>query len=188
VHRLARLLLPCLAALAAIGAAGCASTKEQVRTLGETEGLYIEVDELTYQVQMSRILNPSSRDDQAYLMGLAEGVDIGADEVWFAVFMRVENQTDETHPAADQFEITDTTEKTYRPVLLDPDANAFVYRPEPVAPGVIVPEPDTPAFNGPIQGELLLFKVDVESLYNRPLEFEISSTRGGGTGLISIDV
>jgi hypothetical protein len=188
VSRLARHVLLCLAALAVIGASGCGHT-EEIRTQGETEGLYIEVDELTYQIQMSRILAPSGRDDRAYLRGLAEGVDISADEVWFGIWLRVQNQTSETHVPADRFEIVDTTEQTYRPVALDPRANPFVYRPEPVPPGVIIPEPDTPGFNGPIQGDLILFRVEVQSLYNRPLEFRISSSRGTGvTGIIDIDV
>jgi hypothetical protein len=187
VHRLARILLVAVAALAAAGAAGCGG-EEEARTVGETEGLYSEVDELTYQVQMSRILNPASREDRAYLQGLAEGVDIGADEVWFAVFMRVENQTEETHPAADVFEITDTTEQSSQPVLLDPDANDYLYQPDPVPPGVIVPEPDTPAFDGPIQGELVLFRLETQTLYNRPLELHISNNGGEATGIIDLDV
>jgi hypothetical protein len=187
VGRLARILLVCLAATAALGAAGCASTEEE-RSISATEGPFIGVNELTYQIQMSRILEPTSVEDSAYLKGLADGVDIRADEVWFAIFLRGENETEETHRAADEFEIVDTQEQKYRPVVLDPNANAFLYRPRDVAPGVIVPEPDTPAFNGPIQGELILFKVKVPSLYNRPLEFRISNTGGEDTGIIDIDV
>jgi hypothetical protein len=188
VPSLARILVLCLAVLAAVGAGGCGN-KHDVRTQGETEGLYIDVDELTYQVQLSRILEPSGLEDQAYLRGLAEGVGIGSDEVWFAVFLRVENETDKVLRSADRFEIVDTTEKTYRPVGLDRNANVFVYEPESVAPGVILPRPDTPAYNGPIQGSLILFKVRIASLYNRPLEFRISSSRGSGTtGIIDLDV
>ena len=185
--RLARILLGCLVAAAALGAAGCASTEEE-RNISSTEGPYIDVNDLTYQIQMSRILEPTSVEDSAYLKGLAEGVDLRADEVWFGIWLRVENETDETHRAADQFEIVDTQQQKYRPVALNPNANVFLYRPRDVAPGVIVPEPDTPAFNGPIQGELILFKVKVPSLYNRPLEFRISNTGGEDTGIIDIDV
>jgi hypothetical protein len=188
VPSLARILVLCLAVLAAVGAAGCGN-KQDVRTQGDTEGLYIDVDDLTYQIQLSRILEPTSLEDQAYLRGRAEGVSIGADEVWFAVFLRVENETEAPHRSADRFEIVDTTDKTYRPVGLDRNVNVFVYEPESVAPGVIVPRPDTPAYNGPIQGSLILFKVRIASLYNRPLEFRISSSRGGGTtGIVDLDV
>ena len=189
MSRLARLPLACLLALAAVVAAGCGGEPHDVRTQGETEGLYIEVDELTYQIQMSRILEPASREDQGYLRGLAEGIEPTAEEVWFAIFLRVQNQTDETHRSADRFEIVDTTNKTYRPVGLDLRSNVFAYRPAEVSPGTVIPEPDSPSFNGPIQGDLILFKVQVRSLYNRPLQFRISSTRGTGTtGIIDIDV
>ncbi len=185
--RLVSLLALCLAALAAIAAGGCGNKQETV-TLGETEGIYIDVNELTYQIQLSRILQPNDEEDQAYLRGLAEGVDIRPDEVWFGVFLRVENETEEPHRSADQFEIVDTTEQTYRPVVLDEDENVFVYRPGTVAPGAVVPGEDTPSFNGPIQGDLILFKLKVATLYNRPLEFRISNTGGEDTGIIDIDV
>jgi hypothetical protein len=184
VPRLAHLLVPCLAAMVL---AGCGNKQETV-TLGETEGIYVDVNELTYQIQLSRILQPTDEEDQAYLRGLAEGVDVRPDEVWFGVFLRVENETEEPHRSADQFEIVDTTEQTYRPIVLDEGANAFVYEPGTVPPGAVVPGEDTPAFNGPIQGELILFKLKVATLYNRPLEFRIANTGGEGTGVIDIDV
>jgi hypothetical protein len=187
VTRPSRRLLSCGLAALALLAAGCGAEHDPNR-VGETEGIYVEVDELSYQIQMSRILEPSSREDAAYLRGLGEGVGTGPEEVWFGIFLRVENETEETHEAAERFHIVDTTEKEYRPVPLDVQANPFVYQPETVPPGVIVPEPDTAAFNGPIQGELILFKVGVASLYNRPLEFVIESAEGGDNAMVAIDV
>jgi hypothetical protein len=187
VTRLARILVLCLTAAAALGAAGCASTEEE-RTISATEGPYIHVNELTYQIQMSRVLNPNGVDDSAYLKGLAEGVDVEADEVWFGIWLRVENLTDETHRAADRFEIIDTQGQTYRPVVQDPDANPFIYRPRDLTPAMITPVPDSASFNGPIQGDLILFRVKVASLYNRPLEFRIANSGGEATGIIDIDV
>jgi hypothetical protein len=187
VTRLGRTLALCLLALFAVAATGCGGPHE-TRTEGDTEGLYIEVEELTYQIQMSRILNPAATDDRDYLVGLAEGIEPASDEVWFGIWLRVQNLTDETHASADRFEIVDTTERSYRPIVLDRATNVFQYSPDPVTPGEIVPQPNTPAFDGPIQGELILFKVKVESLYNRPLEFRISNSSGGDTGIIDIDV
>ncbi len=93
--RLARLASLLLVTAAALGAAGCFNKEEQA-TLGETEGIYVTVDDLKYQVQISRILDPASPEDSAYLRGVPAGEgDPGQDEVWFAVFMRVENDTDE---------------------------------------------------------------------------------------------
>ena len=66
-----RLATLSLAALAALALAGCGN-KVDTAIVGETEGIYVGVDGLTYQVQISRILNPASNEDQAYLLGLPE--------------------------------------------------------------------------------------------------------------------
>ena len=99
--RLARLASLLLVTAAAFGAAGCFE-KEEKTTVGHTEGIYVTVDDLKYQVQISRILDPASPEDSAYLRGVpaAEG-DPGQDEVWFAVFMRVENTSDDAHGTAE---------------------------------------------------------------------------------------
>ncbi len=54
--RLARLLVLSALAVAAFAASGCGN-KEDIRTVGETEGLYIDIGGLRYQVQISRYLN-----------------------------------------------------------------------------------------------------------------------------------
>jgi hypothetical protein len=52
-----------------------------------------------------------------------------------------------------------------------------------------VPLSDTPAFDTPIQGSLLLFKLSLDALDNRPLELKIeSSTAPQQTGIIDLDV
>ena len=40
---------------------------------GATEGTYLDLGGLKYQVQISRLLNPSSIEDRAYLVGLNTG-------------------------------------------------------------------------------------------------------------------
>ncbi len=166
--------------------AGCAE-KLDVRTLGETEGLYIDVGELKYQVQLSRILNPDDLEDSAYLAGLPEGEEVTAEEAWFAIFLRVENTTGEPRPAAEEFEIVDTQENAFEPLALE--NNAFAYEPEALAPKGIIPNPDSIAGEGVIQGSLLLFKVSVDSLQNRPLEFRIKSPESADeVGIVDLDV
>jgi hypothetical protein len=185
---MARLATICLAALAALLAAGCGH-KVDTAIVGETEGIYVGVDGLTYQVQISRILNPASREDQAYLRGLPEDeAEPTEEEVWFGIFMRVENEGDETREAAEDFVVHDTQEAEYEPIELDPAANAFVYEPGPVEPGELIPQPNSPAADNTIQGSLLLFKMRVESLGNRPLELEIESRQGGDNAIVDLDV
>ena len=119
-------LLLALAAASVLALTGCAN-KIETRTIGNTEGLYIDVGELKYQVQLSRILNPNDEEDRAYLAGLPAGTPPPKpDEAWFGVWMRVENVTSKkTVKAADQFEITDTQNHVFKPVTLS--NNPFAY-------------------------------------------------------------
>ncbi|MGH2970041.1 MAG: hypothetical protein ACRDK0_13405 [Solirubrobacteraceae bacterium] len=177
-----------LAALAcSLLAAGCGNKQETV-TLGETEGIYLDIDELKYQVQISRYINPRDVEDRSYLIGLPQGTSQPAgDETWFGVFIRVQNTTDETIAPANDFEIVDTRENKYRPIPLDTNVNQFAYKPDPIPPKSLIPEVGSVASEGTIQGSLLLFKVKNEALQNRPLEFRFR--RGSGTvGVVDLDV
>jgi hypothetical protein len=173
--------------LCALLATGCGNRLE-TRTQGETEGLYLDVDELKYQIQISRYLNPNDVEDRAYLAGLPEGTaQPKGDETWFAVFIRVSNSTEHEITPANDFEIIDTQENIYRPVPLDPEVNLFAYKPDPIPAKGLIPQPDSVAATGVIQGSLLLFKVKTDSLQNRPLEFRFR--RGSGvTGIVDLDV
>ena len=185
--RFARLALLCVAALAALAASGCGNKHDKV-TLAETEGIYVTVDNLKYQIQISRILNPAAPDDSAYLRGLAAGEQLAADEVWYGIFMRVENDSDDPHATADEFTIRDTQGTEFKPIELDPQVSNFVYEPTELQPGKLVPALDTPASDNTIRGALILFRVTTESLGNRPLELEIHSPSGGENAVIDIDV
>jgi hypothetical protein len=184
---MSRRLVLVLAALALL-AAGC-GRGEGVRTTAETEGLYLDIGGLTYQVQMSRYINPNDVEDREYLVGLPESTaPPDEDESWFGVWMRVENQTDETLPAADTWEIHDTQENIFRPIPVDTDINPWVWVGGDVPPGVVWPLPDSGPGQGPTQGLLLLFKVTNESLQNRPLELRFSVGPQGEVGTYDLDV
>ncbi|MDP9293447.1 MAG: hypothetical protein M3O90_03325 [Actinomycetota bacterium] len=185
--RLARLPVLCMLAAAAIAAlAGCAN-KIETRTLGETEGIYIDVGELKYQVQLSRILNADDTEDGTYFQGLPAGEAATAEQAWFAIFLRVQNTTDRTLAPANEFEIVDTQEKSFTPQQLQ--GNPFAYKPVTLPPKAIIPAADSIAGEGVIQGALLLFKVDIASLQNRPLEFRIRSVQNPDeVGIVDLDV
>ena len=182
-----RLLVTSAAIFCALLAAGCGNNQETV-TLGETEGIYLDIDDLKYQVQISRYMNPNDVEDKSSLVGLpASTAQPGGDETWFGVWIRVQNPTDETIAPANDFEIVDTQENVYRPIPLDTNINPFAYKPDPIPPKGLIPEPDSAASETTIQGSLLLFKVKTESLQNRPLEFRFR--RGSGTeGVVDLDV
>jgi len=158
-------------------------------TLGETEGIYVTVDGLKYQVQISRILQPSSPEDEAYLRGVPETeIELADDEVWFGVFMRVENDSEEPHPMAEEFIIKDTEDDEFTPLEVDPELNQYHYEAQELQSGKIVPQLDSPAADNTIRGGLLLFKIQTDALGNRPLEFEIESPSGGESAVIDLDI
>ena len=170
------------------------SEKEEIEGSGqahsgfaETEGIYVEVDGLKYQVQVSRQLNALTKDDEEYLQGVPEeDSTLGPEQEWFAIFMRVENDGSEPHEAAGEFEIHDTQENVYTPVEL-PESNAFSYQPSVVQPGDLIPKVDSAGAERSPYGQVILFKVERFSLDNRPLELYVEGPEGG-TGIINLDV
>jgi hypothetical protein len=188
--RRARPLLLALVAAAALAAAGCGNKEEEVRE-GGTEGIYVTVNDLKYQVQISRILNPGEIEDQGYLRGLPEGEDLqpAADEVWFGVFMRVENDKEEPHATASEYEIEDTQGATFRPLEIPYEENLFAYDPaDELGPGTVYPLLNSAASDNTIKGGLLLFKLKTDALYNRPLELKIVDPEGQADALVNLDV
>jgi hypothetical protein len=183
-RRLVTLMLVALAALV-LGACG---NKEERTLHGDTEGIYIDVGDLKYQVQISRVLNPNDREDRDYLVDLPADQQLGSDENWFAVFMRVENDSDKAARATDAYSIKDTQGNVYKPIAMGPK-NVFAYRPAVLQPKDILPLPSSAAAENTIQGAMLLFKIPVANFQNRPLVLEIPEPEGGNeTGTVDLDV
>jgi hypothetical protein len=166
-----------LAVFAAAGLAACGEdTKVTTGTYAGESGKnapYLDVGPLKYEVQLSRELNPANTEDSNYLEGLtAEQAKLGPGEEWFAVFIQVYNNTHPPQPSASKISITDTQENTYTPI--EPSAvNRYAYRPAEVPGNGQLPLPNSVAYDGPTQGALLLFKIKVVSLDNRPLTIKI---------------
>ena len=175
------------ALLIALVAGGCGHKDE---TVAANEGLYTVVDGLKYQIQMSRYMNVNDVEDREYLKGLPAGTaQPGADETWFGVWVRVQNEGEDALPAADQWEIVDTQENVFKPIEIDTDINPFAFQKGiDVPPATVLPLSSSAAGQGPIQGSLLLFKLKTESLQNRPLELHFSNGAQGQTGIYDIDV
>ncbi len=182
-----RLVTLMLVALAAVALGACGN-KEKVTLHGDTEGIYVDVGGLKYQVQISRLLNPTDREDSGYLVDLPAGQQLGADENWFAVFMRVENDSDKPAPATNGYSIRDTQGHVYKPIAMGPK-NVFAYRAAVLQPKDVLPLPSSPAAESTIQGSMLLFKIPVANFQNRPLVLRIPPAEGGGpTGTVDLDV
>ena len=182
-----RLLVISAALFCALLASGCGNKLETV-SLGDTEGIYLDVDDLKYQIQISRYMNANDVEDRSFLLGLPQSTaEPTGEETWFGVFLRVQNTSDKPIAPASDFEIVDTQENVYRPIPIDTDINPFAYKPDPIAPKSLIPVPDSVASETTIQGAMLLFKIKTESLQNRPLEFRFKGG-SGTTGVIDLDV
>jgi hypothetical protein len=183
----ARSLTLLLVALAAVGAGACGN-KESRTAHAATEGVYVDVGPLKYQVQISRLLNPASQEDRGYLVDLPAGQQLRPTDEWFAVFMRVENGSDNPQPIADEYKITDTAGNTYDPIQMGPK-NVFAYRDGRLPGNQVLPIPDSPAASNTIQGAMLLFRIPVKNFENRPLVLQIkSSAVPNETGTVDLDV
>lgn len=176
--KLRRLLAVLVVAVAALGLTACGN-KEKETTFGATEGTYLNVGNLTYQVQISRLLNPNDNEDKAYLVDVpADERELAPDQAWFAVFVLGLNETDKPQPAITDFRITDTQDNVYTPVAIGPD-NVFAYRPGTIEPGMTKPQQDTAARNNPsVNGSMLLFKVNNSTFDNRPLQLQLHALTG----------
>ena len=177
--RLRKLIPVALSVLAVLvlGACGESHTKVTTGTYAGESGQnapYLNVGPLIYQVQLSRQLNPANSEDAGYLQGLTPAQQkLNTGEEWFGVFMQVYNTHEATtHRSTDRITISDTQGNVYTP-LPPPFGNPYAYRPGPVGPSSVVPPADTTAQFGPTQGSLLLFKIKVVSLDNRPLKVKI---------------
>jgi hypothetical protein len=176
----------------ALGACGDSHTRVTTGTYAGESGQnapYLNVGPLIYEVQLSRELNPADTEDRTYLAGLPASVrKLNPGEEWFAVFMQVFNETERTHKAATSFTISDTQGNAYSPVPPAP-TNEFAYRNGLVPSKGRIPALNTVAANGPTQGALLLYKIKIASLDNRPLELKIvDPTNPSKTASAELDV
>lgn len=174
-----RLVLVAVFAIAALGLSACSDNSHTRVTTGTYAGEsganapYLNVGPLIYQVQLSRELNPYDTEDASYLAGLTPAQrKLSPGEEWFAVFLQVYNESSIPHPTATNISISDTEENVYTPIVPS-QTNEFAYRAGILAPKGRIPELDTVAADGPTQGAMLLFKIKVLSLDNRPIEIKI---------------
>ncbi len=170
----ALVLLPALA-----GVAGCGNSLSKEAD----EGVPIELGDLKITVQETRFLNPAQPDDKTYLQGQPAPPPSKA---YLGVFLTMHNEGDKAAsvPLPGQLSVVDTTGAAYPAV---PSNTPFAAPLGTIlAPGGDVPAPNTPAANGPTQGALVLFLMNLGVTENRPLKLEIDYA--GETGEITLDI
>jgi predicted component of type VI protein secretion system len=173
-----------VAAIAAItvGVAfsGCDTAPENANQV--TEGQGMKLGDLLYNVQITRILNPADQEDEAYLVGQPPP---SPDQYYLAVFMTVENEGDVSNQVTSDFQIVDTVGDTFDPI---PSKSLFALKlGGTIHPGDQFPEGETTAANGPIEGAMVLFRIDGSAIQDRPLTLHIPSS-DGSTGEVELDL
>jgi hypothetical protein len=167
-------------AVVLVGAAGCGEEEEKEVVEGEP----LELTDLRFNVQITRFLNPSDREDGDYLEGQQVPPPDGQD--YLGVFIEIDNEGSEAArlPTAADLSVVDTTGEAYEaldsesPFALDLGGNIDAHSE--------VPAPDTPASSGPTQGSVVLFLVPSNIGENRPLELEVGYR--GEDGTIELDI
>jgi hypothetical protein len=178
------------ALILALGLAACGHKEAHPAVAdANNNGGYVDAGPLTYQLQISRVLNPYSTEDSQYVRGLPAGTTAPTpDEQWYGVFLWARNQTQRVHVTTDNFVVVDTQGNKYYPLKLNPALNPYAWTSQALAPGGTEPRPDTTASFGPTQGQLLLFKIGNSAYANRPLTLVIRSAAGQRLAAISLDL
>ena len=154
----------------------------------ENDGTYIQAGGMTYQLQISRQLNPYAVEDSQYIKGLPAGTSAPTGtQLWYGVFLWAKNQLRHDVTTSDSFEVVDTQGNRYYPVKLDASVNPFAWTAESLAPGATEPGQDTVAAQAFTQGKLLLFKLNDSVYDNRPLTLYVLGANGQRIGSISLD-
>lgn len=173
-------LFAALLAAFAFALTACGSSEEETDAF---EGEPIELGNLKFNVQLTRLLNPDDVEDKEYLAGQP---DPPAGSSYLGVFLEVENEGDETVnlPSVEDMEIVDTTGAVFSPIDTD-TVFGFPFG-EPLLQGEAIPIVDSAAASGPVNGAILIFLIDNSASENRPVELEISAD--GEQGQIELDL
>jgi hypothetical protein len=172
----------------ALGLAACGH-KESHPTVADGEGFYVDAGPLTYQVQLSRELNPYNVEDKEYLAGVPTTYPAPKpDEEWFAIFLWAKNTTHSSQTTTDTFDLVDTQGNTYYPVALNASVNPFAWTSQTLKPLETEPLAGSAASFSPTQGQELLFKINTSAYSNRPLTLEIHAQGQAKPSTVSIDL
>jgi len=171
----------------ALGLGACGQPSYPNVADANNNGGYVQAGPITYQLQISRQLNPYSVEDHEYLTGVTAPPP-GPDEEWYGVFLWAKNQTQEPATTTDSFDIVDTQGNVYYPVPIDASINPYAWTPQVLQPLGVQPTPGSTASTGPTGGQLVLFKINISAYANRPLTLQIRAPGEPRVSLISLDL
>jgi hypothetical protein len=178
--RLGALVLAAALTVGTLLLAGCESDPES--ELSAEEGQAMKLGDLLYNVQISRFLSPRDPEDEAYLAGQPQPPN---NKLYLGVFMLIENEADTPQDVPADFKVVDTEGTEFNPI---PSNSLFALElGGKVAADDQLPEPESTAANGPIQGAMVLFLIDEAATEDRPLTLDIPSS-AGSAGEVELDI
>ena len=191
------LRLPLLLAVGAlaVGVSGCGFEHRAARPtdvsqdeLSNGAEPYFWSGPITYQVQISRQLNPFDSYDVQYLSGVKGAQSLGPQQFWFGVFLWAKNQSGHNATTADRFEIVDSAGNVYQPTPLSAGTNPFAWTQQTLSPNAVEPVADSAPSTSSPGGGLILFKLDQAVYSNRPLTLKIYAPGSSKPSNVSLDL
>jgi hypothetical protein len=191
------LRLPLLLAVGvlALGVSGCGLTGRPAKPANVTQDElsnggepYFWSGPITYQVEISRQLNPFDSYDVQYLSGVQGAQDISAQQFWFGVFLWAKNQSGHIAASADKFEIVDSAGDVYTPTPLNASVNPYAWTPLKLSPNEIEPIADSAGSDSSPGGGLILFKLNQSVYTNRPLTLKVFAPGAKKASSVSLDL
>ena len=155
------------------------------------DGTYVSAGAITYQLEISRLMNPWANEDKQYLVGLPKGessTNLKPSQLWYGVWLWAKNQHHRNATTSDKFEIVDTSGRVYKPVKLDAKVNPYAWTAQTLSYGETEPGQDSTAAQFFTGGKIVLFKLNYSIYSNRPLTFYILSPSNKRIGEISLDL
>jgi hypothetical protein len=168
------------AALAAVSLlSACGATEDSTQV---SEGEPVTLDQLQYNVVISRFLNPDDTEDAEYL---AKQPPLESDQLYLGVFMQITNESGDATMLPSSFTVVDTQGVKYEPIASSSPYALPLGGSMP--PDGQYPIPDSTPATGPIEGSMVLFRITQGSTEDRPLELEIP-TASGENGTVELDI
>jgi hypothetical protein len=193
-QRFFRLLLLLATAALAVGVSGCGIEHRTNQTgISQDEfsaGIepYFWVGPVTYQIQLSRQLNPYDPSDVQYLAGVSGAQSLTSQQLWYGVFLWAKNQTSGYVKTTDTFKLVDSAGQVFSPTPLNASVNPYAWTSQTLAPDGIEPVADSTASDGSTGGGLVLFKLNETVYSNRPLTLEVFAPGSSKPSKISLDL
>jgi hypothetical protein len=180
----------CVLALAGAAVSGCGANPRENNA--SREGLPERVGKIDYNVYITRELNLRDVEDSGYYNGPEAPPGFALYGVFLTACNPAESATSPDVPSSSDFTVIDTQGNRFRPLTISP-ANIWAYHARPLKHQACIPKAGTLTSSGPTNGSLLIFRLPLATLENRPLDLEIVSppdprTGKPETGRIELDI